>query len=147
MASTDRHRRDRLTDLLGDDADSLLNHVCETVDRSTAAPARPRLHRPRRARHRPQHQTLRNLHAMFNHGRLAGTGYVSILPVDQGIEHSAGGELRAQPDLLRPARTSSSSRSRAAATPSPRRSACSARSAASRRTRSRSSSSSTTTSC
>ena len=35
-------------------------------------------------------QALRNLHALFNHGRLSGTGYLSILPIDQGIEHTAG---------------------------------------------------------
>ena len=46
-------------------------------------------------------QVLRNLQTLFDTGRLAGTGYLSILPVDQGIEHSGGGLLRAQPDLLR----------------------------------------------
>jgi class I fructose-bisphosphate aldolase len=42
-------------------------------------------------------QVLRNLHALFNHGRLAGTGYLSILPVDQGIEHSAGASFAKNP--------------------------------------------------
>src|SRR5215470_6392917 len=40
---------------------------------------------------------LRNLQSMFSHGRLAGTGYLSILPVDQGIEHSAGASFAANP--------------------------------------------------
>src|SRR5687768_14838535 len=42
-------------------------------------------------------QVLRNLHALFSHGRLAGTGYLSILPVDQGIEHSAGASFAKNP--------------------------------------------------
>ena len=67
---------------------------------------------------------LRNFQAMLNHGRLAGTGYVSILPVDQGIEHSAGASFARIRSTSTP-RTSSSSPSKAAATPSPRRSACS----------------------
>ena len=45
---------------------------------------------------------LRSLQQLLDHGRLAGTGYVSILPVDQGIEHSAGASLRQEPGLLRP---------------------------------------------
>ena len=45
---------------------------------------------------------LRNLQAMFNHGNLAGTGYLSILPVDQGIEHSAGASFAANPDYFDP---------------------------------------------
>ena len=49
-------------------------------------------------------QTLRNLRALFNHGRLAGTGYVSILPVDQGIEHSAAASFAPNPDYFDPAR-------------------------------------------
>src|SRR3989344_4203277 len=45
---------------------------------------------------------LRNLHSIFNHGRLAGTGYLSILPVDQGIEHSAGASFAPNPDYFDP---------------------------------------------
>ncbi|NCN06528.1 MAG: class I fructose-bisphosphate aldolase [Candidatus Pacebacteria bacterium] len=45
---------------------------------------------------------LRNLQALFSHGRLAGTGYVSILPVDQGIEHTAGVSFAPRPDLFDP---------------------------------------------
>jgi ATP-dependent phosphofructokinase / diphosphate-dependent phosphofructokinase len=75
---------------------------------------------------------------MFLYGRLGGTGYVSILPVDQGIEHSAGASFAPNPIYFDP-RTSSSSPSRAAATPWPPPSACSARSPASTPTRSRSS--------
>jgi len=47
-------------------------------------------------------RVLVNLHRMFNHGRLAGTGYLSILPVDQGIEHSAGASFAKNPDYFDP---------------------------------------------
>ena len=47
-------------------------------------------------------QTLRSLQTLFNHGRLGGTGYVSILPVDQGIEHSAGVSFAKNPDYFDP---------------------------------------------
>ncbi len=47
-------------------------------------------------------QTMRSLQTLFNHGRLGGTGYVSILPVDQGIEHSAGASFAKNPDYFDP---------------------------------------------
>src|SRR6188474_1302276 len=47
-------------------------------------------------------QVLRNLQSMFDHGRLAGTGYLSILPVDQGIEHSGGASFAKNPDYFDP---------------------------------------------
>ena len=75
----------KITELLGKDADSLLNHVCTTIPKD-------QIHLPS-ATHiediwinsNRNNQTLRNLQGMLNNGRLAGTGYVSILPVDQGI--------------------------------------------------------------
>ena len=45
---------------------------------------------------------LRSLQQMFDHGRLGGTGYMSILPVDQGIEHSAGASFAPNPDYFDP---------------------------------------------
>jgi class I fructose-bisphosphate aldolase len=74
-------------------------------------------------------RVLTNLQRMFGHGRLRNTGYLSILPVDQGIEHSAGASFA----------ISSSSPSKANATPSRQHSACSARLRANTRTRFRSS--------
>jgi len=47
-------------------------------------------------------QVMRSLQAMFNHGRLAGTGYLSVLPVDQGIEHSAGASFAPNPMYFDP---------------------------------------------
>ena len=92
--------KNQVADLLGKDADNLLNYQAKGFSKD-------KLHLPgpdfvdRIVSHtdRPL-QVLRNFQALLNHGRLAGTGYVSILPVDQGIEHSAG-ELRQESDLLR----------------------------------------------
>jgi class I fructose-bisphosphate aldolase len=93
---------DRIVELLGDDADSLLSHTSTTIDRS-------RLHLPGPdfvdrvyADTDRSTRTLRNLQSLFSHGRLAGTGYVSILPVDQGIEHSAGASFAPNPIYFDP---------------------------------------------
>jgi class I fructose-bisphosphate aldolase len=88
---------DRITDLLGDEASSLLGHRCETVDKSLLhLPGPDFLDRVFVPSDRNS-TTLRNLHAILTHGRLAGTGYLSILPVDQGIEHSAGASFAPNP--------------------------------------------------
>ncbi len=93
----------RLYDLLGrEDAEALLNHRCQTV------PA-DRLHLPGPdfvdrifiPSDRSQ-RVLANLQRMFSFGRLAGTGYLSILPVDQGIEHSAGASFAPNPEYFDP---------------------------------------------
>src|SRR5579862_555824 len=83
--------------------ESLLAHVCKTISKE-------RLHLPgpdfidRIYAHTDRSSiTLRNLAAMFSHGRLANTGYLSILPVDQGIEHSAGASFAPNPDYFDPA--------------------------------------------
>jgi len=92
----------KITELLGDKADYLLNHTCKTIDKST-------LHLPS-----PTHvddiwinsnrsnQVLRSLQNLLSHGRLAGTGYCSIFPVDQGIEHSAGASFAPNPIYFDP---------------------------------------------
>ena len=88
---------DRITDLLGEEASSLLRHRCQTVDKSLLhLPGPDFLDRVFVPSDRNS-TTLRNLHAIFTHGRLAGTGYLSILPVDQGIEHSAGASFAPNP--------------------------------------------------
>ena len=74
--------------LLGDQADTLLGHTCTTIDKSTLhLPGPDSIDRLFSATDRSI-PVLRNLAAMLSHGRLGGTGYTSILPVDQGIEHS-----------------------------------------------------------
>jgi fructose-bisphosphate aldolase, class I len=88
---------DRITDLLGDEASALLRHRCQTVDKSLLhLPGPDFLDRVFVPTDRNS-TTLRNLHAILTHGRLAGTGYLSILPVDQGIEHSAGASFAPNP--------------------------------------------------
>jgi len=87
---------------LGTEAKSLLSHTCKTV-------AKARLHLPgpdfvdRVWRDSDRSiSVLRNLASTFRHGRLSGTGYLSILPVDQGIEHSAGASFAPNPDYFDP---------------------------------------------
>jgi len=91
-----------ITDLLGKEADSLLNHKCQGIPQESlhlpGADFVDRVFFPsdRSAR------VLANLQRLFNHGRLGGTGYVSILPVDQGIEHSAGASFAPNPAYFDP---------------------------------------------
>jgi fructose-bisphosphate aldolase, class I len=79
-----------IEDLLGGDARALLEHRCQGIPKETLhLPGPDFVDRVFAATDRPV-PVLRSLQQMFSHGRLAGTGYLSILPVDQGIEHSAG---------------------------------------------------------
>lgn len=88
--------------LLGQEADSLLTHTCRTVTKE-------RLHTPDgnwvdrifTCTDR-NNRVLRSLESMFYTGRLAGTGYLSILPVDQGVEHAAGASFAPNPDYFDP---------------------------------------------
>ncbi|HET6242990.1 MAG: class I fructose-bisphosphate aldolase [Bacteroidetes bacterium] len=94
--------KNRIVELLGTDADSLLNHSCRTISKDLiATPGADFIDRAFRDTNRSP-QVLRNLQAIYNHGRLAGTGYVSILPVDQGIEHSAGSAFAPNPIYFDP---------------------------------------------
>jgi len=93
---------DKIVELLGDKADYLLNHKSNTVSKE-------RLHLPgpdfvdRVVYHSNRNiNVMKNLQWMYNHGRLAGTGYLSILPVDQGIEHSAGASFAPNIDYFDP---------------------------------------------
>src|SRR5678810_962039 len=79
----------KITELLGSQADSLLNHQCKTVDKSSLHLPSPHHLDSVWGQSNRSNQVLRSLNMMLDHGRLAGTGYLSILPVDQGIEHSA----------------------------------------------------------
>lgn len=94
---------DRVTELLGDDADSLLGHKSTTIDASQLhLPGPDFVDRIYSATDR-NNRTLVNLQRLFDHGRLGGTGYVSILPVDQGIEHSAAASFAPNPAYFDPA--------------------------------------------
>src|SRR5919201_2072702 len=80
----------RIEEILGEDAAALLQHQCKTISKeSLHLPGPDYVDRIYAGSDRPA-RVLTSLQALLSHGRLAGTGYVSILPVDQGIEHSAG---------------------------------------------------------
>lgn len=88
--------------LLGEESDKLLTHVCKGIPKA-------RLHLPGPDFIERVHSSsdrkpavLRNLNALFSTGRLAGTGYLSLLPVDQGVEHSAGASFAPNPDFFDP---------------------------------------------
>lgn len=89
-------------DLLGNEADSLLTHSCKTITKEQLTlPGGDFTDRVFMQSNRNT-QVLRSIETLYNHGRLAGTGYVSILPVDQGIEHSAGASFAPNPACFDP---------------------------------------------
>ncbi len=88
--------------LLGKEADGLLNHKCKTIPKKQIhLPGPDFIDRVWIDSDRTPN-VLRNMQDLFDHGRLAGTGYVSILPVDQGIEHSAGASFAKNPIYFDP---------------------------------------------
>jgi fructose-bisphosphate aldolase, class I len=88
---------DQITEILGKDADDLLTHKCTTVGQDMLALPGPDFVDRVFAQTDRSNGVLRSLQAVFGHGRLAGTGYLSILPVDQGVEHSAGASFALHP--------------------------------------------------
>src|SRR5213082_2882494 len=91
-----------LEQLLGDGAQSLLQHHCKTIPKERLhLPGPDFVDRVYAQTDRPT-AVLRSLAQIFNQGRLAGTGYLSILPVDQGIEHSAGASFAPNPEYFDP---------------------------------------------
>jgi class I fructose-bisphosphate aldolase len=92
----------KILNLLGADAKYLLQHKCKTIKKDMLhLPGNDFIDRVFIDTDRPNN-VLRNLQLMFGHGRLAGTGYLSILPVDQGIEHSAGASFAPNPIYFDP---------------------------------------------
>jgi class I fructose-bisphosphate aldolase len=91
-----------IEELLGDEASELLDHTCQTINKERLViPSGNYVdevwyHSDRNNR------VLGNLQWLLENGRLGGTGYVSILPVDQGIEHSAGASFAKNPDYFDP---------------------------------------------
>jgi class I fructose-bisphosphate aldolase len=102
VTTTSTLTADRITELLGDEAQSLLEHKCETISASDLHLPGPDFTDRVVASTDRSNQVLRNLQGLFDHGRLGGTGYVSILPVDQGIEHSAGASFAPNPMYFDP---------------------------------------------
>jgi class I fructose-bisphosphate aldolase len=89
--------------LLGKEADDLLGHVCKTVPKEQLQLPGPDFIQRVVSQGDRSVAVMRNLASMFNHGRLAGTGYLSILPVDQGVEHSAAASFSKVPRYFDPA--------------------------------------------
>jgi class I fructose-bisphosphate aldolase len=89
--------------LLGDDAESLLTHEAKGIPAEDLILPGPDFVDRVFFQSDRSPQVLRNLQSLFDHGRLAGTGYVSVLPVDQGIEHSAGASFAPNPKYFDPA--------------------------------------------
>src|SRR5262245_20591206 len=91
-----------IEEILGPDGRDLLGYRCQGIPRDLLhLPGPDFVDRIFAQTDRPA-PVLRSLQQMFDHGRLAGTGYLSILPVDQGIEHSAGASFAKNPEYFDP---------------------------------------------
>lgn len=92
----------KIENLLGSDAAHLLNHTCTTIPKENIhVPGSDFVDRVFAQTNRNP-QVLRSIQSLYSHGRLADTGYLSILPVDQGIEHSAGASFAPNPSYFDP---------------------------------------------
>ena len=92
----------KTVEILGDGAADLLEHKCNTVNADMMHKPGPDFVDRIFADSNRNNQTLKSLQTLYNHGRLGGTGYMSILPVDQGIEHSAGASFAPNPMYFDP---------------------------------------------
>jgi len=91
-----------INELLGEEAQSLLTHTCNGIPKTDLnIPGHDYIDRVVAKKNRKP-SVLRNLSSMYDHGRLAGTGYLSLLPVDQGVEHSAGASFAPNPAFFDP---------------------------------------------
>jgi fructose-bisphosphate aldolase, class I len=91
----------QIEQLLGKDAQDLLQHKCKVAKEKLHLPGPNWVERIFTSTDR-SNAVLRSLESMYSHGRLSGTGYLSILPVDQGIEHSAGASFAPNPEYFDP---------------------------------------------
>src|SRR6185312_10923232 len=87
----------QITALLGKENENLFTHTCEKVKKETLQLPSPNFISEVWSHSNRNLQTMRSLQQMFDTGRLSGTGYLSILPVDQGVEHSAGASFAKNP--------------------------------------------------
>ena len=87
----------KITNLLGDQAAFYLEHTCRTIDKSLIHIPSPNTIDDTWISSDRNIRTLSSIQTLLGHGRLANTGYVSILPVDQGIEHTAGASFAPNP--------------------------------------------------
>ncbi len=88
--------------LLGNQAEYLLNHTCTTIPKDSLHLPNPNHVDHIWTKSSRSNQTLRSIQQLLNHGRMQGTGYVGILPVDQGVEHSAGASFAPNPMYMDP---------------------------------------------
>lgn len=88
--------------ILGSEADDLLNHECKTIPKDRLHLPNPQLVSDIFAQSDRSKEVQKNLQELYGHGRLANSGYLSILPVDQGIEHSGGASFAKNPDYFDP---------------------------------------------
>ncbi len=93
---------DTIVQHLGSDADNLLKHACKTISKDTLHLPGPNAIDNVYSLTDRNNRVLNNLGWLYNTGRLSGTGYVSILPVDQGIEHSGGASFAKNPAYFDP---------------------------------------------
>ncbi len=93
---------DKITEALGKDAEYLLSHTSTTIPKENLYLPSPDFVDRVYSQTERSPQVLRSLQQLFSHGRLGGTGYLSILPVDQGIEHSAGASFAPNPQYFDP---------------------------------------------
>lgn len=92
----------RIISILGDEADALLGYTCRTIARSQLHLPGPDFVSRVVAQSDRKPGVMRSLQTLFDHGRLGGTGYLSILPVDQGVEHGAGASFAPNPIYFDP---------------------------------------------
>ena len=100
--TTENLRTTEIERILGDDGVALLRHQCKTIPKASLHLPGPDFVDRIMAASDRSIPVLTNLQSLMDHGRLAGTGYVSILPVDQGIEHSAGASFAPNPAYFDP---------------------------------------------
>jgi len=93
---------EKIRELLGNEADDLLTHECKTIPKEQLHLPGPDFVDRVLVPSDRNSNVLRNMEWLFNTGRLAGTGYLSILPVDQGVEHSAGACFAPNPEYFDP---------------------------------------------
>jgi class I fructose-bisphosphate aldolase len=95
-------KNNRILEILGDKAENLLSHTCKTIDRKMIHLPSPNHVDEIWVSSNRNNQVLRSLQILLHNGRLSGTGYCNILPVDQGIEHSAGSAFAINPIYFDP---------------------------------------------
>jgi fructose-bisphosphate aldolase, class I len=93
---------EKIIQLIGQENEALLSHTSATIPKETLHLPSPDFTDKIFGISNRSIQSLKSIASLFNHGRLAGTGYVSILPIDQGIEHSAGASFAPNPMYFDP---------------------------------------------